>query len=198
MLDHFDEAFPEYERVAFDSGKKSRPRRPAGGAGAAMNALVTPGAATLAVALGLAIGLVLSMANGRTPKGPTVAESDRPPAHAGSDIRLDPEPEAIPGRSSPEAAESNPVQVAAIDPSTIEGEVRVLSNPPNAVVAVNGVGRGRTPTTVRFLPLGSHTIRVVQFGYKARELRVTLTPDQPVRRVRVALRPRDDHRTAVQ
>ena len=193
LLDYFDEAFPEYEPVAFDNSKRRlRPRRHAPAAAR----LMTPGAATLAVASGLVVGLVLSIPMSRRSASPRVAESDLALNHGSTDIRLDSEADD-PASSAP-SPDPEPVQVVAAHPRNIEGEVRVLSDPPDAIVAVNGVGRGRTPATIRFLPLGSHTIRVVQFGYKARELRVTLTPDQPVRRVRVALRPRDDQRSALQ
>jgi cytoskeletal protein RodZ len=70
----------------------------------------------------------------------------------------------------------------------IEGELRIVSKPAKAHVTVNGIGRGETPLRVRYLPLGSYTIRVVQPGYQIGQTVVTLRPDQPNRTVRVVLR----------
>jgi hypothetical protein len=41
---------------------------------------------------------------------------------------------------------------------------------------------------VRYLPLGSYTIRVIHPEFKVRETRVTLQRDEPSRTVRVVLR----------
>lgn len=70
----------------------------------------------------------------------------------------------------------------------IEGELWIVSTPPEAFVAVNGIGRGKTPVRVRYLPLGSYTIRAVHPGYKSVETRVKLSPEQPNRTVSVVLR----------
>jgi transcriptional regulator with XRE-family HTH domain len=78
-------------------------------------------------------------------------------------------------------------EVAGISADT-EGELRILSNPPRAHVTINGIGRGATPLRVRYLPPGPYTIRVIQVGYRIGEARVTLSPDEPRRTVRVALR----------
>jgi cytoskeletal protein RodZ len=79
-------------------------------------------------------------------------------------------------------------EMTDIEASDIEGELRIVSKPANAHVTVNGIGRGETPLRVRYLPLGSYTIRVVQPGYKIGQTVVTLRPDQPSRTVRVVLR----------
>jgi Helix-turn-helix domain/PEGA domain len=70
----------------------------------------------------------------------------------------------------------------------VEGELRVVSNPSDAHVTVNGIGRGKTPLRIRFLPLGSYRIRVIHPEYRSRETSVTLRREQPNRTVRVALR----------
>jgi transcriptional regulator with XRE-family HTH domain len=88
-----------------------------------------------------------------------------------------------------------PVEMAAaIDPAptraaVLEGTLLVLSDPPEAITTVNGVGRGKTPVKVEFLPLGSYTIRVVQPGYQVFQQRVTLDADNPRKTVSVKLRP---------
>ncbi len=69
----------------------------------------------------------------------------------------------------------------------IEGELRIVSNPTDAHVTVNGIGRGKTPLRIRFLPLGSYRILVIHPDYRIRETSVTLRREQPNRTVRVAL-----------
>ena len=69
-----------------------------------------------------------------------------------------------------------------------EGELRIISNPPQAHVTVNGIARGKTPLRVRYLPLGSYTVRVIHPEFKIRQTRVTLHREQPSRTVRVMLR----------
>src|SRR5258706_15655770 len=54
VLDHFDEAFPEYVPVAFDSGRRPRRSRPA------RAPVLTPAATALAGGLGLVGGLALA------------------------------------------------------------------------------------------------------------------------------------------
>jgi transcriptional regulator with XRE-family HTH domain len=186
VLDRFDEAFPDYAPVAFDGGKRAKRSR----ATASSSVLgTTREAAALAVALGLVVGLALSSADRRrTAVGdaPQPARIVRIVDSAGKDIVLEPDVAEV------ETAPASSIDVANNDDEVadIEGEVRVVSSPPGASVTVNGVGRGRTPASVRYLPLGSYTIRIVDFGYVARETRVTLTQDEPIRRVRVALRAR--------
>jgi transcriptional regulator with XRE-family HTH domain len=74
-----------------------------------------------------------------------------------------------------------------MSPADIEGEIRIVSIPSDAHVTVNGIGRGPTPLRVRYLPLGSYTIRVIRPGFKIRETQVTLKEDRPNRTVRVVL-----------
>jgi PEGA domain-containing protein len=59
---------------------------------------------------------------------------------------------------------------------------------PGAAVVVNGIGRGRTPTRVQYLPLGSHTIRLVLAGYESQEQSVALTAARALRTVTLVLR----------
>jgi transcriptional regulator with XRE-family HTH domain len=183
LLDRFDEAFPEYSSVAFDGGGRWRKSR----APRAPTVSPSPAVVALMILLGLLASLALSVGFGRTVElvpavtGPP-ANADPAIAYAGLDITL--EPAAV--------GDLEPAGVRDLEPAVVEGEVRVVSNPADAFVTVNGIGRGRTPVRVRYLPLGAHTIRVTQFGYKARESHVTLTSDEPVGRVRVALRETSD------
>jgi hypothetical protein len=72
----------------------------------------------------------------------------------------------------------------------VEGELVIESEPPGATVVVNNIGRGRTPARVQYLPLGSHTIRLVLAGYESQEQIVTLTSTRPLRTVSVVLNER--------
>jgi len=83
-----------------------------------------------------------------------------------------------------------PVEVEDVDLITaaIEGELRITSKPAGAHVTVNGIARGETPLRVRYLPIGTYTIRVIQPGYKIAQTVVALRPDEPNRTVRVVLR----------
>jgi hypothetical protein len=69
----------------------------------------------------------------------------------------------------------------------VEGELVIESEPPGATAVVNGIGRGRTPTRVQYLPPGSYTIRLVLAGYESQEQTVTLTTTRPSRTVTVVL-----------
>ena len=66
-------------------------------------------------------------------------------------------------------------------PAAVEGTLMVTSDPPEATVTVNGIGRGRTPASIKYLPLGAYTIRIVLPGYRAAEQHVTLVGEQPSR-----------------
>lgn len=72
--------------------------------------------------------------------------------------------------------------------SEIEGELLIESNPSDAWVVVNGIGRGRTPARIQHLPAGSYTIRLVRAGYRSSDETVTLGPEQPGRSLRITLR----------
>ena len=71
----------------------------------------------------------------------------------------------------------------------MEGTLFVESNPPDAFITVNGIGRGKTPVKVEYLAFGSYTIRVVQSGYQIIQKRVTLDSTNPRRMVKLDLRP---------
>jgi hypothetical protein len=60
-------------------------------------------------------------------------------------------------------------------PPVTSGGLQVRTTPAGASVIVNGKARGRTPLTLRELPLGSYTIRLTRDGYVDEERRVQLT-----------------------
>ena len=69
-----------------------------------------------------------------------------------------------------------------------EGVLVVQSTPRGARVTVNGVGWGVTPVAIRYLPFGTLRVRVGKADYAMQERVVRLTPQEPSRTVRVALR----------
>jgi hypothetical protein len=64
----------------------------------------------------------------------------------------------------------------------------IRSNPANADVTVNGLARGKTPISMRDLPLGSYTIRVARDGYVAEQRHVQLTAREATAAMSFALR----------
>ena len=72
----------------------------------------------------------------------------------------------------------------------VEGELLIESEPAGTHVVVNGIGRGTTPIRLRYLPIGSYTIRLVRAGYQSQEVSATLTNERPVRSLSIALDPK--------
>jgi hypothetical protein len=54
------------------------------------------------------------------------------------------------------------------------GHLVIRSTPARAGVLIDGEWRGRTPLTVRGLPVGTHAVRVVQDGYISETRRVAV------------------------
>jgi cytoskeletal protein RodZ len=97
----------------------------------------------------------------------------------------------IPG-ASPTAATSGAAD-ETIDNNAaalIEGELLVESDPDGAQVTVNGIGRGRTPVTIKYLPIGEKRVRLTKDGYVSTERRVRISAERPVGALRVTLEPR--------
>lgn len=67
----------------------------------------------------------------------------------------------------PAAAEARPRPAAV-------GHLVIRSTPARAGVLIDGEWRGRTPLTVRGLPVGTHAVRVVQDGYTSETRRVAV------------------------
>ena len=74
----------------------------------------------------------------------------------------------------------------------IEGELRVQSDPDGAHVTINGIGWGRTPVTIKYLPMGEKRVRLTRDGYVSAERRVEISAERPVRELSVTLQPRAD------
>ena len=72
----------------------------------------------------------------------------------------------------------------------VEGELRVQSDPDGAQVTVNGIGWGRTPVTIKYLPMGEKRERLTKDGYQSAERRIDITAERPIRPLRVTLQPR--------
>lgn len=112
-----------------------------------------------------------------------------PLPRAASGIQLEANTEAATG-----AAELSPADVptdAEVDVLTdaeVEGQLLIDSDPSDAWVVVNGIGRGRTPARIQHLPAGPYTIRLVRAGYRSSEQRVALTSERPERSLRITLR----------
>ena len=150
--------------------------------------------AVAAIAGGLVLGVALSVID-RPRRNDVQAVRGSPRA---SNIRL--QPDEKPAKSA--ASEPAVVPPAVPAPATnsdaafpkdavrpdIEGEIQIVSTPPEAWVTVNDIGYGSTPLRVQFLPLRSYVVRLIHPGYGIGETHVTLTPEQPKRTVTVALR----------
>jgi hypothetical protein len=162
----------------------------------------------LTLALGLAIGgaggYLLGQRSAARLQGPTT-------------VALPPEepraPESAPGaseraagdESSPRPAPTVPPPAAAAarqspppgrDGAAVAGELTVRSMPAKAGVIVNNVWRGRSPLTLRGLPLGTHTVRVVERGYSPETRRVVLDGRVPAATVSVQLARAEPERAA--
>jgi cytoskeletal protein RodZ len=120
--------------------------------------------------------------------------STPPPAPAGESATV----EAIgPTLSSETPAASTPEATSGATEETIEnavapteGELLVESDPDGAQVTVNGVGWGRTPVTIKYLPIGEKRVRLTKDGYVSIERRVQISAERPVGVLRVTLEPR--------
>ena len=98
--------------------------------------------------------------------------------------------------SDPAGAAASPVETpepavqsaAKVQPAqSVEGSLRIASEPAGADVTVNGIRRGQTPVTIRYLEPGEKRVRVSMHGYASAEQRVALTADRPAQAVRVVL-----------
>jgi serine/threonine protein kinase len=106
-----------------------------------------------------------------TKSGISETTVDLPPSAQPSPPAASP-PAPTPSRPASGAA---PKFSARSPTASARGNLMIRSSPPNADVSVNGQARGKTPITMRDLPLGSYTIRVARDGYAPDQRRVELT-----------------------
>ena len=200
----FDPALPE---------SASSSRQPAGGMVAIAWKLV---AAMFVVGAVLGIGLGWMFFGRTQPQQSDVAQvTDRPAGAAPAAVTATPTPEPATPAHAAESAAAPPAQVSGPrEPSSrattslerdtrtvppppapkqrprpvvARGQITVRSRPPGARVEMNGRDRGRTPLTVRDLPLGAVTLRVTEDGYGPEQRRVTLTASRATQTVDVPL-----------
>jgi hypothetical protein len=190
VLEEFDAEFGDPFPAAFHGRPTTTTRR---GPLPPLNIEAMPSAALVsAIAVCIGVGLTLTLINAPASDVPLI-ESKVIPPRIRNDVseasQLMRESGVVPTAGAGEGiASASEIEDSAIDDAEVEGELRIVSKPANAHVTVNGIGRGETPLRVRYLPLGSYTIRVVQPGYRIGQTVVTLRPDQPSRTVRVVLR----------
>jgi hypothetical protein len=64
----------------------------------------------------------------------------------------------------------------------------VVTQPAGASVTINGVGYGRTPIRIKYLPAGPKRIRVTKDGFESEERDVGLPIELPAATMRIILR----------
>jgi cytoskeletal protein RodZ len=180
VIARFDEEHPDDHPVAF------APRRKPASSGWTH--------AGHAAILAVAIGVLLDVGFGLLQVRETGAAASARPAEVGADTTIDAPPMAAAPTVALAASSSLPpidnIPAPALEPeepADIEGELRIVSDPPDAFVTVNDIGRGKTPLRVRYLPMGLYTVRVIHPEFNAGEKRVTLTAERPNRSVTVVL-----------
>jgi cytoskeletal protein RodZ len=99
------------------------------------------------------------------PASPVVAESAKAPADS----------VALPVAPQPLAATSSDTPGAPPAAGLIT-ELVVVTEPAGARVIVDGIGRGTTPVTIRYLSAGVKQVRVLKEGFPAAERTVRLAP----------------------
>jgi transcriptional regulator with XRE-family HTH domain len=197
LIARFDDEFPDEHPVAFQPNTPAKP--------SPQQIQTTQKAAVVVAAGGLCLMLALTVLNTQSDAGATVnpmqysreTESEvRPVLH-----ELSPAPV---GTALSSTVDVTPAvkdellkdellkvegEVLKDDTLDVEGELQIVSSPPEAFVTVNGIGRGKTPVFVKYLPPGSYTIRAVHPDYKSAETRVMLSAERPNRTVKVVLQP---------
>jgi hypothetical protein len=88
---------------------------------------------------------------------------------------------------SPERAERGPRSVPQPAALANLGRILVRSTPAGARVLVDGRDAGVTPLTMRELPQGSHTVRVMRDGFVTADRRVAITAARPAQSLTIEL-----------
>jgi transcriptional regulator with XRE-family HTH domain len=121
---------------------------------------------------------------------PSSVEGPAPSSVEGPNQSYEPAAEAVVNASASQSLSAEPaVQNASTVESaeSIEGSLRIASEPAGADVTVNGIRWGHTPVTIRYLAPGEKRVRLSMQGYTSVERRLELTTEQPAQAVRVVL-----------
>ena len=150
----------------------------------------------LAAAFAIAIALIGMVAwYGRMTPLPTeerraiaVASAEAGGAKAGGAKAPPPQQTAQQTNTLPQTgtATAPPPQAAPV--AGLITELVVVTDPPGARVIVDGIGRGTTPVTIRYLAAGEKRVRVLKDGFSADERTVRLAPAREPTTVVIPLR----------
>ena len=129
-----------------------------------------------------------------------VPSPEPPPAAVARPVPSPEPPPAAVARSAPVRQPSpTPPPVAASAPSAPEpapvsgsGWILVRTEPPGAVVTVDGEGRGTTPLSLQDVAYGEHEVAVGLTGFSSLSRTVTISPTETVATVGVTLTPERD------
>jgi cytoskeletal protein RodZ len=124
----------------------------------------------------------------------TVSTPQTPPAAASAAVEPaprppPPDPAATTTESAPAATSGTANEGLGDEAVVAEGELSVQSDPDGAQVTVNGIGWGRTPVTIKYVPTGEKRVRLTKDGYVSVEHRIQISAEEPVGRLRVTLEP---------
>ena len=172
LLQQFERASEAVPDAPQSSGNDPRPAPLAPGWAAQARQLAVASAAVAMVVATIATAVRRDPAGGDPPAPP--------PPRLRTNAAAAALPIAMPGEA-----------VASTHDETVDaGTLRVGSEPPGAVVTVNGIRRGFTPLMIGELPLGRKRVRVILDGYVSAERMATLEADRPAAVIQVTLEPR--------
>jgi serine/threonine protein kinase len=123
---------------------------------------------------------------GAPPQEPAAVAGETAPDEASGPAATSLE-EAPPVEASPGPVQTPAPRRPTAAPSP-RGTLTVRSTPPGASVEVNGRGEGRTPLSLRNIPLGGHSVVLTRPGYQPERRRVTLSPNRAVQTLSVPMR----------
>ena len=121
------------------------------------------------------------------------APSPAPPAAADPRPVPVPQPSPTPPPASVSAASaSSSSSASAAAPVSGSGWILVRTEPPGAVVTVDGEGRGTTPLSLQDVAYGEHEVAVGLLGFGSLSRTVTISPTETIATVGVTLTPERD------
>ena len=136
---------------------------------------------------------------GAPPARPAPSPEPPPAAVARPVPSPEPPPDAVarpapvrqPSPTPPPAAASAPSAPEPV-PASGSGWILVRTEPPGAVVTVDGEGRGTTPLSLQDVAYGEHEVAVGLTGFSSLSRTVTISPTETVATVGVTLTPERD------